>query len=101
MHSNSYQNRRSKWSLIIYIDYQLAEENANVILWTYNSGKPFYKDYVVMMRKKGVDDNNNHILYIDLHPKSDGTFNDAILNGVEVFKLSKPDGNLAGPSSEE
>ena len=54
-----------------------------------------------MMRKKGVDDNNNHILYIDLHPKSDGTFNDAILNGVEVFKLSKPDGNLAGPSSEE
>ncbi|GMY12875.1 receptor-like protein kinase FERONIA [Fagus crenata] len=85
---------------IIYIDYQLAEENADVILWTYNSGKPFYKDYVVMIRKKGVEDNDNHILSIDLHPRSDGTFNDAILNGVEVFKLSKPDGNLAGPSSE-
>ena len=53
-----------------------------------------------MIRKKGVEDNNNHILSIDLHPRSDGTFNDVILNGVEVFKLSKPDGNLARSSSE-
>nr|POE82853.1 putative receptor-like protein kinase [Quercus suber] len=58
---------------------------------------PFYKDYVVKIQKKGVQD-NNHVVSIDLHPDTGATSDDAILNGVEVFKLSNPDGNLAGPS---
>ncbi|GMY12868.1 receptor-like protein kinase FERONIA [Fagus crenata] len=81
----------------IYIDYQLAELNADVVLWTDYRDTAFYKDYVVMIQAKGVDDGKKHILSIDLHPGNDGTFYDAILNGVEVFKLSNEDGNLARP----
>ena len=66
-------------------------------MWTEERVTPFYKDYVVKIQKKGVED-NNHVLSIDLHPDTGATFDDAILNGVEVFKLSNPDGNLAGPS---
>ena len=80
---------------IIYIDYQLAEQRADIIFWTDSNDTPYFKDYVVMIQKKGED---NHTLSIDLHPGTDGTFIDAILNGVEVFKLSNTDGNLAGPS---
>uniref|UniRef100_A0A2N9ITP3 Protein kinase domain-containing protein n=1 Tax=Fagus sylvatica TaxID=28930 RepID=A0A2N9ITP3_FAGSY len=81
----------------IYIDYQLAELDADVVFWTDYRDTAFYKDYVVMIQAKGVDDGKKHILSIDLHPRNDGTFYDAILNGVEVFKLSNKDGNLAGP----
>ena len=82
---------------IIYIHYQLAEPGFDVILWTDASNTPFYKDYVVKIQKKGVED-NNHTLSIDLHPDTGATSYDAILNGVEVFKLSNTDGNLAGPN---
>ena len=77
----------------IYVDYQLAEETADVISWADNSYTPYYKDYVVMIQNKGED---SHTLAIDLHPSTDATFCDAILNGVEVFKLSDLSGNLAG-----
>ena len=80
---------------VIYIDSLLAEQDADVILWTDKFGRPVYKDYVVNIRKKG--DEGSHSLSIDLHPIS-STFVDAILNGAEVFKRSNSDGNLAGPS---
>ncbi len=86
---------------IIYIDYQLAEEDADVLWWTKSVDTPYYKDYVVMIRNKGVEDKVQHILSIDLHPRPDNLyFDDAILNGVEIFKLSNPDGNLGVPNSE-
>ena len=72
---------------IIYIDYLLAELGANVILWIDERVMPFYRDYVVKIQKKGVED-NNHVLSIDLHPDTGATSDGAILNGVEVFKLS-------------
>ncbi|XP_050279677.1 receptor-like protein kinase FERONIA isoform X1 [Quercus robur] len=77
----------------IYIDYQLAEETADVILWADDNDTPYYKDYVVMIQNKGED---SHTLAIDLQPRTDAALCDAILNGVEVFKLSDPSGNLAG-----
>ena len=72
---------------IIFIDYLLADMDADVIFWTDKIGAPVYKDYVVMIQKKGVED-NSHILSIDLNEE-------ASLNGLEVFKLSNTDGNLA------
>ncbi|XP_023924808.1 receptor-like protein kinase FERONIA [Quercus suber] len=79
----------------IYIDYQQAEEAADVVLWTESSYRPYFKDYVVMIRNKGED---KHLLSIDLQPRSDSVLWDAILNGVEVFKLSDQYGNLGGPN---
>ena len=84
---------------IIFIDYLFAELDADVLLWTDKIGTPVYKDYVVMIQKKGVED-NSHILSIDLHPRTDSNYKDAILNGLEVFKLSNTDGNLAKHGAE-
>ena len=87
----------------IYIDYQLAEERADVISWAESNATPIFKDYVVMIKNKSGED--MHLLSIDLHPITEENTNlndflihDAILNGVEVFKLSNPDGNLARPN---
>ena len=77
----------------IYIDYQLAEERADVLLWTDDNDTPYYKDYVVMIKNKG---NDTYLLSIDLLSRLDAKLIDAILNGVEVFKLSDSDNNLAG-----
>ena len=77
----------------IYIDYQLAQETADVILWADDNDTSYYKDYVVMIQNKGED---SHTLAIDLHPRTDATLSDAILNGVEVFTLGDLSGNLAG-----
>ena len=38
--------------------------------------------------------------FTDLHPISDSNFQDAILNGIELFKLSNRDGNLTKPDLE-
>ncbi|KAL4628814.1 hypothetical protein ACB092_05G265300 [Castanea dentata] len=76
----------------IYIDYQLAEEKADVLSWTDDNDTPYYKDYVVMIKNMG---NDTHLLSIDLHSQLDADLIDAILNGVEVFKLSDSDNNLA------
>nr|POE89174.1 receptor-like protein kinase feronia [Quercus suber] len=43
----------------IYINYQLAEERADVLLWTDDNDTPYYKDYVVMIKNKG---NDTHLL---------------------------------------
>ncbi|XP_030967889.1 receptor-like protein kinase FERONIA [Quercus lobata] len=77
---------------IIFIDYLLADMDADVIFWTHKIGTPVYKDYVVMIQKKGVED-NSYILSIDLH-------GEPILNGLEVLKLSNTDGNLAKHGAE-
>ena len=86
-----------RW-FIIYADYLLAEKDADVIGWTGKRYRPCYKDYVVMIQKKGVDEGMKHILSIDLHPNEESDYADAILNGLEVFKLSDKDGNLAVPN---
>ena len=92
------ENHIGERRFIIYIDYRLAEQDADVLLWTdEDKYTPFYKDYVVMIQNKRVEE-NNYTLYIDLHPREDSKSQDAILNGVEVFKLSNTDGNLAVPS---
>ncbi|KAF9663842.1 hypothetical protein SADUNF_Sadunf17G0094100 [Salix dunnii] len=80
----------------IYIANQTAELNADIVYWAGGNGVPIYKDYAVMMHSRGIEELQN--LSIALHP-SPHTFNtsDAMLNGVEIFKLSKSD-NLSGPN---
>ncbi|GMY19238.1 receptor-like protein kinase FERONIA [Fagus crenata] len=93
-------NNVSESQFIIYIDYQLAEENADVISWTGGAGIPVYRDYVVWIKNEEVERTPDYSLFISLHPKEgNSTFYDAILNGIEVFKLSNSDGNL-GKSSD-
>jgi hypothetical protein len=78
----------------IFIDNKIAEEWADVIMWTQRNETPVYKDYVVEIQ-------NKRNLFIALVPRlSAYAIADAILNAVEVFKLSDNDKNLAGPNPE-
>ncbi|KAB1211446.1 Receptor-like protein kinase FERONIA [Morella rubra] len=85
----------------VFIYNQTAEEAADVIQWSGGTGIPVYKDYLVWVPKKiqGKQD-----LWLALHPNRDlnpePEFADAILNGVEIFKLNQSEGSLAGPNPE-
>ncbi|XP_044473384.1 receptor-like protein kinase FERONIA [Mangifera indica] len=84
-------------SFIIFLNNQTADD-ADVIAWTGNNGNgiPVYKDYVVLVPGSGPQQD----LWLELHPNvaSKSQYYDAILNGVEIFKLSQASGNLAGPN---
>ncbi|KAK2643282.1 hypothetical protein Ddye_025045 [Dipteronia dyeriana] len=79
----------------IYIANQTAERRADVIGWVGGSGVPVYKDYAVMMGSKENQKKQN--LSIALHPAPEymTNYSDAILNGVEIFKVDNS-GSLAG-----
>ncbi|XP_017974756.1 PREDICTED: receptor-like protein kinase FERONIA [Theobroma cacao] len=79
----------------IFIANLTAETQAEVILWSGGRGVPTYKDYVVAIGRKGNEKKQN--LSIALHPAPEWMtrYSDAILNGIEIFKLSN-NGNLAG-----
>ncbi|KAG5227049.1 receptor protein kinase FERONIA [Salix suchowensis] len=79
----------------IYIANQTAELHADIIDWAGGNGVPVYKDYSVTMDARGNEEVQN--LSIALHPIETLKAFDAMLNGVEIFKLSNSD-NLSGPN---
>ncbi|KAI9185502.1 hypothetical protein LWI28_007956 [Acer negundo] len=83
----------------INIADQIAEKKADVIGWSGGNGVPVYKDYAVMMGPKANQKKQN--LSIALHPAPAymTNYSDAILNGVEIFKIDNS-GSLAGPNPD-
>lgn len=79
----------------IFINNQTAETEADVIVWSKGHGFPVYRDYVVMIPRQAAGKQD---LWLELHPNIQvkPQYYDAILNGVEIFKISNFDGNLAG-----
>ncbi|KAI3770994.1 hypothetical protein L6452_02143 [Arctium lappa] len=78
----------------IFINNQTVETEADVIGWTSKSKVPVYKDYVVFL----APGSPRQDLWLALHPNTalKPNYYDAILNGVEIFKINTTDGNLAG-----
>ncbi|KAL2484955.1 Receptor-like protein kinase FERONIA [Abeliophyllum distichum] len=78
----------------IFLNNQTAEKEADVIGWAGSNGVPVYKDYVVPVRTGPPQQD----LWLALHPSIDSRpqYYDAILNGVEIFKVNDTGGNLAG-----
>ncbi|CAL9014245.1 unnamed protein product [Prunus brigantina] len=78
----------------IYMDNQTAETNADIIEWSGGNGRPVYKDYVVFIPK------GHEYLFLALGANPNDqttTYSDALLNGLEIFKIDS-EGNLAGPN---
>ncbi|PKI69845.1 hypothetical protein CRG98_009720 [Punica granatum] len=84
----------------IYIASQVADPRADVIRWTGGRGIPIYQDYAVDMSARTSKKIN---LTVSLHRALEqlSVYADALLNGVEVFKISSDhNGNLAGPNQD-
>ncbi|XP_049346145.1 receptor-like protein kinase FERONIA [Solanum verrucosum] len=83
-------------SFSISIGNQKAEREADVIQWSGGWRIPVYKDYVVHVRKQDGEQN----VTLDLSPNPYSAHQNAILNGLEIFKLNDSNGNLSVPNPE-
>jgi serine/threonine protein kinase len=85
----------------IFINNQTAQVQADVIQWSGGTGIPVYREYVVLFPSGNMGKQD---LWLALHPDLDmsprPSFVSAILNGVEIFKLNRSDGSLAGLNPE-
>ncbi|KAK4712360.1 hypothetical protein R3W88_006873 [Solanum pinnatisectum] len=85
----------------IYIGNQTADEQVDVIERTGGWGIPTYRDYVVYVRDKDVQLRKENV-WLELQPNMEAraVYDNVILNALEIFKLSDPNGNLAVPYPE-
>ncbi|GAU41897.1 hypothetical protein TSUD_170080 [Trifolium subterraneum] len=84
----------------IFIDDTLAEQNADVIRWSGGNRVPVYRDYAVTMyHQEGSSQIERVNLTIKLQRAPNSTYtvySDVTLNGIEMFKISDSNNNLAG-----
>lgn len=78
----------------IYVNNQTAQPATDLIAWAGSDGVPVYRDFAVYVNDQPGDEQ----LWVALHPSVSmkPEFYDAILNGLEIFKLNDANGNLAG-----
>jgi serine/threonine protein kinase len=84
---------------LIFIANQTAEEAADVIVWSGGNSVPVYRDYAVSFSAKEGETNLSIALGAS-QQNWETTHNSAILNGVEIFKVSAYNGSLAGPNPD-
>ncbi|XP_030528092.1 receptor-like protein kinase ANXUR2 [Rhodamnia argentea] len=80
----------------IFVNNQTAQAAADVIAWSGSEGAPVYKDFAAYVSDGPGDEQ----LWVALHPSASmkPEYYDAILNGLEIFKINDSNGNLAGPN---
>ncbi|GLU01769.1 hypothetical protein SLE2022_190550 [Rubroshorea leprosula] len=80
----------------IFINNQPAEKQVDVLAMAGDSGIPIHKDYIVLAGQGAKAKEPR----LDLHPdqSSKPEYFNAFLNGLEIFKLNRSYGSLAGPN---
>ncbi|KAF8378554.1 hypothetical protein HHK36_029898 [Tetracentron sinense] len=75
---------------MIFINNQTTEDQADVIAWSGGNGVPVYRDYAVFATK-GSEVRQD--LWITLHSNNESRsiYSSAILNGLEIIKLTNTD----------
>ncbi|KAJ0038899.1 hypothetical protein Pint_23458 [Pistacia integerrima] len=80
----------------IHINDQIAQDGADVIKWSGGADVPVFRDYVVNLSEQGMD---NLLLSLQSNTENGTSCNQAILNGLEIFKLPDASYNFAGSIS--
>ncbi|XP_022142954.1 receptor-like protein kinase ANXUR1, partial [Momordica charantia] len=89
-----YMNKQNQVVFTIYINNQTVDPNGlDVIGWAGGKGIPLYRDYFIYSK----DSLTMQEIWLALHPRmaSHPEYADAMLNGVEIFKMDASK-NLAG-----
>ncbi|KAK9942146.1 hypothetical protein M0R45_007830 [Rubus argutus] len=79
-------------TFVIYIANQTAEPGADIIQWSGGNGIPVYRDYIVLM--PGPRSQKKVNLSISFRVDWLTEYEDAMLNGLEIFKLIDPKGQI-------
>ncbi|KAK2359571.1 receptor protein kinase FERONIA [Trifolium repens] len=96
---NWYIRKRGDRAFQIFIDNNLAEQYADVIRWAGERWVPIYKDYAVEMFSQNGTERVNLSIKLQRAPITTYTvYPDVTLNGIEIFKISDHNNNLAGLS---
>ncbi|KAI8553901.1 hypothetical protein RHMOL_Rhmol05G0052400 [Rhododendron molle] len=92
-----YEIKESGWmEFSIFVSEQVVEAKGDLIKWSGGNGVAKYKDYVVMMEGDRIEGKRDLLIALRRHNHGWAEPLDATLKGIEVFKLSNPDKNLAG-----
>ncbi|PIN27183.1 Serine/threonine protein kinase [Handroanthus impetiginosus] len=84
----------------ICVDNQTLDVQADVIFWAGGAQIPIFKDYVVWVSDDGRHGKKD--LRLSLFPNNQGQpkYSSALLNGLEIFKLSDDNRSLAATNPE-
>ncbi|KAF7822384.1 receptor-like protein kinase FERONIA [Senna tora] len=94
-------NKTSQRVFQIFIADALAESHADVMKWTESRMVPYYRDYAVRFNNPSLNRRINLSIKLQPHPNPNvRIYDDILLNGIEIFKLSDQlnNGNLAEPN---
>ncbi|XP_057491320.1 probable receptor-like protein kinase At5g38990 [Actinidia eriantha] len=94
---------RGNTGFSIFVNEEVAEAKSDIIEWSGQNGVAVYRDYVVMMEGNRMEGKRDLLIALCPHKIDNYDWNeqiDAILKGLEVFKLSNHDKNLAGVNPE-
>ncbi|KAK9933035.1 hypothetical protein M0R45_020248 [Rubus argutus] len=90
---NDIRTPADRW-FFIYIANKTAEKKGDIIQWSGGNGIPIYRDYVVFMSDLGGQRKVNLFISLQANPRNWQAKNtNAILNGLEIFKLFDSNGN--------
>lgn len=80
----------------IYLNNQTATDNLDIIALAGGANRPMKQDFAVYVNDKRKDNE----IWVAVHPNVNTTaeYYDALVNGLEIFKLSDTKASLAGPN---